>query len=143
MVKLCAVCIVQSAVSSVQCAVPSVQGTVCSVQFTVCSVQVQASKGRLLHPAGMLQTELVPDPAAGCTGPALADLGNSQEERESLARALHSCPRRQISMGKPEFPYLSWSSDSKLPPLASLVSSDSWTLFDRLGLEGTNVRMEI
>ena len=73
---------------------------------------------------------------------ALADSGSSQGEREGLARALHSCPRIQISMGKPELPYLSWSSDHKLPPLASLVTSDSWTLFDRLGLEGTNVRIK-
>ena len=117
----------------------SAQYPVCSVQCAVCRFELPRAAFSILQGCYRQSWYLTPQLAVL----ALADLGSSQEERESLARALHSCPRIQISMGKPEFPYLSWSSDHKLPPLASLVTSDSWTLFDRLGLEGTNVRMEI
>ena len=71
---------------------------------------------------------------------ALADEEGGKEEREDLAKSLHSCPRVATSLLKPVFPTLVWSADSRPPPLSSLVTPDSWTLFDRLALEGPNVR---
>ena len=70
---------------------------------------------------------------------ALADMEGRKEEREDLAKSLHSCPRDPTSLLKPVFPTLVWSADSRPPPLSSLVTPDSWTLFDRLALEGPNV----
>ena len=67
---------------------------------------------------------------------ALADPNLSDTEKESMARKLHGLDRTKIVSGKPVFPYVDLSA-GEMPCLSSFVSSDSWLLFDLLGLSGT------
>ena len=55
-----------------------------------------------------------------------------------MSRCLFSMPRpAEFKSGKPVFPTISWdSSSSCAPKLSSFITSDSWLLFDLLGLEG-------
>ena len=69
---------------------------------------------------------------------ALADPGLADVEKEGMARKLHSLERKKIVSGKPEFPQIIFrGEDITLPEMSSLVSSDSWLLFDILGLTGS------
>ena len=66
---------------------------------------------------------------------ALCDKGLANEEREELAKQIHSMPRSQVKSGRPEFPKLDWSGDELVRPrIASLVTTDSWLIFQLLGL---------
>ena len=68
---------------------------------------------------------------------ALCDEGLPDHQRESIAKALHTQPRKKIECGKPKFPVIDWSGDEvKLPPLGSFVSHESWLIFDILKLTG-------
>ena len=72
---------------------------------------------------------------------ALCDTGLEREERESLAKKIHSTPRTKVMTGRPDFPVLDWRvEESSRPSLASLVTESSWLVFDKLGLEGRQVR---
>ena len=52
-----------------------------------------------------------------------------------MARQLHSLDRSKISMGKPEFPAINFSGhEIQVPDLAEFITSDSWLIFDKLGL---------
>ena len=69
---------------------------------------------------------------------ALVDPGLPDDQKERMARQLYSLPRTKINMGKPEFPYIDFSGQEvKLPDLADFVTSDSWLIFDKLGLLGS------
>ena len=68
---------------------------------------------------------------------ALADFDLHVEEREEMAKVLHSLPRDTIQMGRPEFPALDWRNlVLARPRLGSLVNPSSWLIFDLLGLSG-------
>ena len=76
---------------------------------------------------------------------ALVDEGLEKGEREELARTLHATPKPvQPRKGKPEFPYLDFCLDPEPspPPLATLVTPDTWAIFNRLELRGSNVRSQ-
>ena len=69
---------------------------------------------------------------------ALADTGLSDSQKHGMAMKLHSCERTTVMPGKPQFPLVVFSGeDFGLPDMASFVTSDSWLLFDILGLTGT------
>ena len=54
-----------------------------------------------------------------------------------MAQKIHSLGRQKIVIGRPQFPYLDQSGDNiKLPELSSLVTAESWLIFDVLGLSG-------
>ena len=76
---------------------------------------------------------------------ALVDSEVDREEKESLARVLHGTPRRteKTGSGKPVFPVISCLlTPTPTPPaLSTMVTPDSWNLFDRLGLTGDNVSL--
>ena len=66
---------------------------------------------------------------------ALADKHMESEEREMLAKTLHRMPRNKITTGRPEFPFLNWEGEVLArPKLQSLVTSNSWLVFQLLGL---------
>ena len=68
---------------------------------------------------------------------ALTDPGLSKEEKEELARRIHGTERIAIDMGKPSFPVLDWTCDPNIrPSLASMVTPDSWLIFNILQLLG-------
>ena len=67
---------------------------------------------------------------------ALADRDLSDDQKERMARKLHSCERKQIDMGKPVFPYVDLSGEAGIPDMASFVNDSSWLVFDKLGLKG-------
>ena len=74
---------------------------------------------------------------------ALADTGLEDEEREELAKVIHSMPRTVISSGRPEYPVLDWRGEVLTRPrVATLATSDSWLIFQMLKLEGSQVRVE-
>ena len=68
---------------------------------------------------------------------ALVDSALEDVERESMARALHACPRLDVACGKLMFPELDWSDGVDRPDLSSLISSDSWLVFDILKAVGS------
>ena len=71
---------------------------------------------------------------------ALADEGLPEEEREELARSIHSMPREEIATGKPDYPTLDWSGEVLVRPrVSSLVTKNSWLVFDLLQLQGSQV----
>lgn len=66
---------------------------------------------------------------------ALADRELEGQEREELALAIYSTPRGEVQMGHPTFPVLEWLGDEpRRPRLATLVTPNSWLIFERLGL---------
>ena len=67
---------------------------------------------------------------------ALADKKLEDTFKEQIAKALHSLPRITISSGKPVFPLLESGAQQTRMNLASLVTSDSWLVFQLLGLHG-------
>ena len=72
---------------------------------------------------------------------ALVDEGLEKEEREELAKTLHATTKPvKPRQGKPVFPYLDFRLDPEPSPpsLASLVTPDTWAIFNRLGLRGSN-----
>ena len=69
---------------------------------------------------------------------ALADPGLPDNQKENMAKKLHSLERSAISLGKPHFPLIDFSGQQiQLPDLSEFVSSDSWLVFDKLGLTGS------
>ena len=60
------------------------------------------------------------------------DRNLSDEERERMARVLHTLPRYPIDMGKPVFPVLYWSGGVERPDLSVFIDSKSWLIFDLL-----------
>ena len=67
---------------------------------------------------------------------ALADPGLPDSQKEAMARKLHSLERHKIEGGKPVFPFVDLSGGD-VPCMSSFVDSDSWLVFDILGLAGT------
>ena len=75
---------------------------------------------------------------------ALADPGLSTTQKERMAAKLHSLDRKKIEGGKPVFPFIDLSGeDGDIPDMSSLVSSESWLVFDLLGLTGSQDWMTI
>ena len=74
---------------------------------------------------------------------ALADQGLGSSQKERMAVKLHSLERNTIVGGKPTFPYIDLSNPDDIPDLASLVSSESWLLFNLLELNGSQDWMTI
>ena len=71
---------------------------------------------------------------------ALSDPGLAAEEKQKLAKTLFRTPRLAISTGKPEFPDVSWECEAeKRPELHTLVTHNSWLVFDLLQLQGQQV----
>ena len=66
----------------------------------------------------------------------LCDRGLSDEEREELAKTIHSTLRGEIKTGKPEFPIMTWP--DRRPQMSCFVGPESWLLFDLLNLPGSN-----
>ena len=72
---------------------------------------------------------------------ALADTGLEDAEREELAKKIHTMPRDDIQTGRPEFNVLEWQEENLVwPKLASLVTLDSWLVFQLLRISGMQVR---
>ena len=68
---------------------------------------------------------------------ALADPHLEDGQKEEMARKLHGLKRVEILGGKPVFPQVDLSGEQGLlPDMASFVTSDSWLIFDILGLTG-------
>ena len=63
-------------------------------------------------------------------------------EREALARALHGITRGIPRVGKPIFPTITiqLKPQPTRPLMDTFITDDSWAIFDRLGLGGSNVR---
>ena len=77
---------------------------------------------------------------------ALVDTGLAAGEREDLAKAIHGAPKpEKPRQGKPVFPDLVFKLDPHPTPpsLSSLVTPHSWSLFNRLGHKGANVRRQV
>jgi hypothetical protein len=75
---------------------------------------------------------------------ALADPGLTDIQKERMAAKLHSLGREKIEGGKPVFPFIDLSGlDDEIPDMSSLVTSDSWLVFDLLDLTGTHDWMTI
>ena len=71
---------------------------------------------------------------------ALVDKKLGKQEKEELARRIHSTARGEVARGRPEFPVLEWVGEEPCRPcLATLVTKNSWLIFDRLGLMGSQV----
>ena len=76
---------------------------------------------------------------------ALTEEALSADQRSWIATGLSSIPReRALPMGKPVFPDLSsWPDESwvkdKLPELCTMLSPQSWLLFNKLGLSGEDL----
>ena len=64
---------------------------------------------------------------------ALADADLPDRQKEAMARKLHSFERTKIDGGKPVFPFVDLSG-GEIPCMSSFVTSDSWLVFDFLGL---------
>ena len=63
-------------------------------------------------------------------------------KKEELARRIHSTARGEVARGRPEFPVLEWVGEEPCRPcLATLVTKNSWLIFDRLGLMGSHSPM--
>ena len=68
----------------------------------------------------------------------LVDSGLQDNQREEMAKKLHSMERREIKLGKPEFPLVEFMGEEiALPDMSSFITSDSWLVFDLLGLTGS------
>ena len=81
-----------------------------------------------------------------CTGDivvmALVDPELGPEEKEKLAKAIHETPKpEKPRQGKPVFPDMTFllAPHPRPPSLSTLVTTDSWAIFNRLGLQGPNV----
>jgi hypothetical protein len=74
--------------------------------------------------------------AAQLVSLALTDKDLEEDSKEKMARALHSQERTKIETGKPTFPVLCHGFTVTRKDMASLVTSDSWLVFDLLGLTG-------
>ena len=72
---------------------------------------------------------------------ALADRDLEDRQKELMAQMLHSLPRQEIKTGKPDLEVkVDWSGwEVKIPDMSDLVTSDSWLIFDLLGLTGPQV----
>ena len=69
---------------------------------------------------------------------ALADPELSNTQKENMAKKLHSLERNTIPLGKPQFPVIDFSGEEiKLPDLSQFLSPESWLVFDKLGLAGS------
>ena len=69
---------------------------------------------------------------------ALADPELSDSQKQGMAKKLHSLERSRINTGKPVFPGIVFTGEEiSLPDMADFVSSDSWLVFDVLGLTGS------
>ena len=66
---------------------------------------------------------------------ALADKDLEDNSKEQIAVALHSYQQQQIVSGKPAFPLLAEGPEQTRRNMASLVTADSWLIFQLLGLE--------
>ena len=110
------------------------------------NLQLKVLKYRLVEPKTALNTlQCIRRHHWYLTGPmvalALADRGLEDEEREELARELYKTPRGQVKSGRPTFPLLEWVGEEVARPrLATLVTTSTWLIFDRLGLTGNQVR---
>ena len=68
---------------------------------------------------------------------ALVDENLQACQREAMARKLHGVKRDRIEMGKPVFPFIDLrQTDLGLPDMSCFVDTNSWLVFDLLGLEG-------
>ena len=68
---------------------------------------------------------------------ALVDDDLSSCQKEAMARELHDLKREKIDMGKPVFPHIDLrETELELPDMSCFVTSSSWLVFDKLGLEG-------
>ena len=66
---------------------------------------------------------------------ALADPGLESTQREEMAKKLYSQERTKIVGGRPVPPYIDLnSSEPRVPDMSAFISSDSWLVFDLLGL---------
>jgi hypothetical protein len=62
------------------------------------------------------------------------------EEKDEMARILHGTVRDKIKVGKPQFPTLDWTGEViTRPRMALLITTDSWLIFDILGLTESQV----
>jgi hypothetical protein len=67
---------------------------------------------------------------------ALADDKLEDITKEKIAKTLFNTQRKEILRGKPAFPVLPYGAEQTRKDMASLVSSDSWLVFQLLGLQG-------
>ena len=75
---------------------------------------------------------------------ALADAGLANTQREEMAKKLHSQERKKIVGGKPVPPYIDLSSsEPRVSDMSCFISSDSWLVFDLLGLSAPQDWMTI
>ena len=75
---------------------------------------------------------------------ALTDPGLPNSQKEEMARKLHSLARQKIQGGRSVFPYIDMSGpEPQVPEMSSLITSDSWLVFDLLWLTGPQDWMTI
>ena len=75
---------------------------------------------------------------------AMADSYLSDNQREGMARKLHGLERKKVKGGRPPFPFIDLGgSVTGLPDMIPLISSESWLVFDLLGLSGSQDWMTI
>jgi hypothetical protein len=74
---------------------------------------------------------------------ALADPGLSDQQKERMAKKLHSLERSMIQKGKPKFPVIVFTGEEiKLPDMVAFLSSDSWLVFDMLDFTERQIKRE-
>ena len=66
------------------------------------------------------------------------DLEEEEKTRVTMAMELFSKERREIKVGKPTFLLVDWAGlgEGERPSLDSFITSDSWLIFNSLGLHG-------
>ena len=67
----------------------------------------------------------------------MTEEGLENDTRVQMARQLHGTERTEIATGKPAFPTLSDGPTVAKRELTSLITNDSWLVFDILDLEGS------
>ena len=61
-----------------------------------------------------------------------------------MARKLHGLERKEVSGGRPHFPFIDLGgSGAGIPDMIPLITPDSWLVFDLLGLSGSQDWMTI
>ena len=68
---------------------------------------------------------------------ALADEKLEDTIKEQMAKALFNTERKEIKSGKPSFPTLPFGAEETRKNMSDLVTSESWLIFQLLGLHGT------
>ena len=67
----------------------------------------------------------------------MTDEGLENDTKEQMARQLHITEKKEIATGKPAFIAVSDGPTVARREMASLITADSWLVFDILNLDGS------